>query len=91
VLAEFAATDVWDPAVQLRAASVHAADKYTDRFLLELLQNAHDGGGSNGGKCPEGVMWACPARLCGDGGADARRHIGGVGGWATTRGDVVPR
>ena len=42
VLAEFAATDVWDPAVQLRAASEHAADEYAGRFLLELLQNAHD-------------------------------------------------
>jgi hypothetical protein len=42
VLAEFAATDVWDPAAQLRAASGHAADEYAGRFLLELLQNAHD-------------------------------------------------
>lgn len=42
VLAEFDATDVWDPAAQLRAASTHAADEYAGRFLLELLQNAHD-------------------------------------------------
>jgi hypothetical protein len=42
VLAEFAGTDVWDPAAQLRAASVHAGDEYAGRFLLELLQNAHD-------------------------------------------------
>ncbi|XVV00846.1 sacsin N-terminal ATP-binding-like domain-containing protein [Actinosynnema sp. CA-248983] len=42
VLAEFEATDVWAPAAQLRAASVHAANEYAGRFLLELLQNAHD-------------------------------------------------
>ncbi|GAA1937168.1 sacsin N-terminal ATP-binding-like domain-containing protein [Amycolatopsis minnesotensis] len=42
VLAEFAATDLWDPAAQLRAASAHAGNEYAGRFLLELLQNAHD-------------------------------------------------
>lgn len=42
VLDEFAATDVWDPAAQLRAASTHTAHEYVGRFLLELLQNAHD-------------------------------------------------
>lgn len=42
VLAEFAATDVWDPGAQLRAASAHAANEYAGQFLLELLQNAHD-------------------------------------------------
>src|SRR5579863_1002007 len=42
VLSEFAATKVWDPAAQLRTASIHAGDEYAGRFLLELLQNAHD-------------------------------------------------
>ena len=42
VLAEFAGTDVWDAAKQLRAASAHTANEYAGRFLLELLQNAHD-------------------------------------------------
>ncbi|MGC1237554.1 MAG: DUF3883 domain-containing protein [Acidimicrobiales bacterium] len=42
VLGEFAATNVWDPAAQLRAVSVQAGDEYAGRFLLELLQNAHD-------------------------------------------------
>jgi hypothetical protein len=42
VLDEFAATKVWDPAAQLRAVSIQAGDEYAGRFLLELLQNAHD-------------------------------------------------
>ncbi|MBE1577667.1 sacsin N-terminal ATP-binding-like domain-containing protein [Amycolatopsis roodepoortensis] len=42
VFAEFAATDLWDPGAQLRAASAHAGNEYAGRFLLELLQNAHD-------------------------------------------------
>lgn len=42
VLTEFAATDVWAPAPQLRAASGHVGHEYVGRFLLELLQNAHD-------------------------------------------------
>jgi hypothetical protein len=42
VLSEFAGTRVWAPAAQLRATSMHAAREYAGRFLLELLQNAHD-------------------------------------------------
>src|SRR5438309_2268018 len=42
VIAGFQGTEVWAPAAQLRAASVHTAHEYAGRFLLELLQNAHD-------------------------------------------------
>ena len=42
VLDEYSHTEVWDPAGQLRSASLHAAHEYAGRFLLELLQNAHD-------------------------------------------------
>jgi len=42
VLAEYVGTEVWAPAAQLRAASLHTAHEYAGRFLLELLQNAHD-------------------------------------------------
>src|SRR4051812_27325221 len=42
VLAEWQATSIWQPAQQLRAVSLRAAEEYAGRFLLELLQNAHD-------------------------------------------------
>lgn len=42
VLAEWLATDIWQPAQQLRAVTQRAAEEYAGRFLLELLQNAHD-------------------------------------------------
>lgn len=42
VLDEWLATDIWQPAQQLRAVSRRATEEYAGRFLLELLQNAHD-------------------------------------------------
>ncbi len=42
VLAEWLATDIWQPAQQLRAVTRRATEEYAGRFLLELLQNAHD-------------------------------------------------
>jgi hypothetical protein len=42
VLHEFEATREWSPGPQLRAATRQAAQEYSGRFLLELLQNAHD-------------------------------------------------
>ena len=42
VLAEYVGTEVWAPAAQLKAASLHTAHEYAGRFLIELLQNAHD-------------------------------------------------
>ncbi|MFJ8589354.1 sacsin N-terminal ATP-binding-like domain-containing protein [Streptomyces sp. NPDC093595] len=42
VLKEWQGTSTWQPGLQLRAASFGNARDYAGRFLLELLQNAHD-------------------------------------------------
>lgn len=42
VLSEWEATQTWQPALQLRAATFSSARDYAGRFLLELLQNGHD-------------------------------------------------
>ncbi len=53
VLAEWRATDIWQPAQQLRAVTRRATEEYAGRFLLELLQNAHDAhpGAVRDGRC----------------------------------------
>lgn len=42
MLSEWEATQTWQPALQLRAATFSSARDYAGRFLLELLQNGHD-------------------------------------------------
>ncbi|QDQ09774.1 sacsin N-terminal ATP-binding-like domain-containing protein [Streptomyces spectabilis] len=42
VLHEWQLAPTWQPGLQLRAASLSNARDYAGRFLLELLQNAHD-------------------------------------------------
>ncbi|MGW6891050.1 sacsin N-terminal ATP-binding-like domain-containing protein [Streptomyces chartreusis] len=42
VLGEWQQTRVWQPGQQLRGLSLSTARDYKGRFLLELLQNAHD-------------------------------------------------
>jgi hypothetical protein len=53
VLAEWRGTDIWQPAQQLRAVTKRATEEYAGRFLLELLQNAHDAhpGAVRDGRC----------------------------------------
>ena len=53
VLAEWQATAIWQPAQQLRAVTRRATEEYAGRFLLELLQNAHDAhpGAVRDGRC----------------------------------------
>jgi hypothetical protein len=42
VLADWQAIKVWAAALQLRGATGESSRSYTGRFLIELLQNAHD-------------------------------------------------
>ena len=53
VLAEWLATDIWQPAQRCERSRRRAAEEYAGRFLLELLQNAHDAhpAGGRDGKC----------------------------------------